>query len=258
MKTKENLLQAIRAGLFHFVASLVIAGIVAVFMFGLWYPDPTYRLLQGMELFLLVMGVDVVCGPMLTTVLFDKSKPRRQLAFDLSFVVLIQVAALGYGIFAVLQARPIYIVFEVDRFRVVTFADVEEQDWATASAPWNQVPKLGPRWITVREAKTNEEKLSSIDLAMSGKDTALRPDWWMEWSVQTPEAILKRAKTISDLRQKLEISQLLILDDVLANAAVPEESLRSLPITSFRTTNWVALIDSQTAKPVAYAPVDGF
>ena len=37
-----------------------------------------------------------------------------------------------------------------------------------------------------------------------------------------------------------------------------EGTLLWLPLTSFKTTEWVVLIDGTTALPLAYAPLDGF
>jgi hypothetical protein len=258
MKIKNILLRGVRAGLVHLLGSLLVATLVATIVFGLWYPHPYRELVGGTELFLLVIAVDVVCGPLLTAVIFNPAKPRKELIIDLGLVIMIQLAALAYGMYTVVQARPIYSVFEVDRFRIVTAADIDSVDWAKAKAPWSESPWGAPQIITVRAVASNEEKLESIDLAMSGKDLSLRPDFWKAWDSQTPEMVLKRSKSLFDLRKKLPPVQQALLDTAAARSGLPPERLRSLPMTSFKTADWVALIDSQTAMPVAYAPVDGF
>ena len=258
MKTKINFLRGVRAGLVHLVGSLLVAALVAALVFGLWYPHPYRELVGGTELFLLVIGVDVVCGPLLTAVFYNPSKSKKELFTDLGLVVLVQLAALTYGMYTVVQARPIYAVFEVDRFRVVTAADVDTADWAKAKVPWNAQPWGAPALITVREPVNSDEKLQSIELAMGGKDVSLRPDFWKAWDAQTPSLILQRAKSLPDLRKKLPEHQQAVLDAAVARSGLPAERLRSLPITSFKAADWTALIDSQTAMPVGYAPVDGF
>jgi hypothetical protein len=258
MKTTFNPLRGARAGLLHLIVSLFVAALVAALVFGLWFPHPYRELAGGMELFLIVIAVDVVCGPLLTAVLFNPAKPKRELFTDLSLVVLIQLAALAYGMYAVVQSRPIYAVFEVDRFRVVTVADIDSVDWVKAKSPWNVPTWLGPQLITVRSVANNEEKLASIDLAMAGKDVSSRPEFWKAWDAETPGLVLKRARKLADLREELSEPKQAFLDAAIARSGLPPERLRSLPMTSFKNTDWVALIDSQTAKPVAYAPVDGF
>jgi hypothetical protein len=258
MKTIIIFFRGMRAGLVHLLASLVVAGLVAAVVFGLWFPDPYREMVGGTELFLLVIAVDVVCGPLLTAVLYNPAKPKKELAIDLTLVVFIQLAALVYGLYTVVQARPIYAVFEVDRLRVVSIADVSSEDWVKARAPWNEPHWGAPKLIAVRSPTSGKEKLESIDLALAGKDVAVRPDWWIEWDEKTSAMVLARARDLTDLRPKLSVRSQAALDEAVARSGLPPERLRSLPITSFKNTDWVALIDNQTAKPVAYAPVDGF
>jgi hypothetical protein len=258
VKTKINFLRGIRAGLVHLLASLFVAGLVAALVFGLWFPHPYREMVGGTELFLLIIAVDVVCGPLLTAVIYNPAKSKRELAIDLTLVVFIQLAALIYGLFTVAQARPIYAVFEVDRLRVVTIADVFSDDWAKAKAPWNMPHWGAPKVIAVRSPISGKEKLESIDLALAGKDVSVRPDWWIEWDEKTPTLILSRSQELAVLRRKLSMSSQAALDAAITRSGLPPERLRSIPMTSFKNTDWVALIDSRTAKPVAYAPVDGF
>jgi hypothetical protein len=253
-----NIFRGARAGFIHLLSSLLVAAFVAMLVFGLWYPHPYREIVGGIELFLLVMAVDIVCGPLLTAVLYNPAKSARQLFFDLGLVVLIQVAALVYGMYTVVQARPIYLVFEVDRFRAVTAADVAVEDWASAQAPWNKAPWGKPRLIATRKSSSVDEQLEAIVLALKGKDLSLRPQFWKEWDAETPGLVLQRAKTLTALRKKLDVSQQTMLDAAIARTGLPAERLLSLPVTSFKNTDWIALIDSQTAKPLAYAPIDGF
>ncbi|MEZ5719707.1 MAG: hypothetical protein R3E55_15010 [Burkholderiaceae bacterium] len=44
-----------------------------------WYPWPYDEFSGGRSLFLMLIGVDVVCGPLLTLLLVTETKPRRLL-----------------------------------------------------------------------------------------------------------------------------------------------------------------------------------
>ena len=94
-----------------------MASVAALLVLWVWYPYPYGLLSGGRHLFLLLMGVDVVCGPLLTLVLFNPTKPRRELLTDMALVVCIQLAALAYGLYTAQEARPLFLVHEVDRFR---------------------------------------------------------------------------------------------------------------------------------------------
>ena len=70
---------ALKAASWHVLCSVGVALLAAAVVFGLWYPFPYRDLSGGRELFFLVVAVDVVCGPLLTLVLFNPAKPRAEL-----------------------------------------------------------------------------------------------------------------------------------------------------------------------------------
>ena len=119
MRTIARPVAALRASLFHLAISCLVAAGAAALVFGLWFPFPYRYLSGGRELFLLIVAVDVVSGPLLTAVLFSPTKPRKELWLDLSIVVLLQLGTLGYGLYTVQAARPLYLVLELDRFKVI-------------------------------------------------------------------------------------------------------------------------------------------
>jgi hypothetical protein len=72
--------------------------LAALLVFGIWYPSPWRQLLGVAGVFGLVVGVDLVCGPLLTLVLASPKKSRKERWVDLSLELigvrfqLIQVA----------------------------------------------------------------------------------------------------------------------------------------------------------------------
>ena len=173
----SRLRSALLAAAWHLSVSIVVAGLVAFLVFGFWFPDALRHLAGGADLFWLIVGVDVVCGPLLTLVIFNPAKPRAELARDLALVAAIQLLALGYGVHTLSYARPVAVVYEVDRFRVVSFADVDESE-AEQIPDWAQPWRFSrPRTVGIRAAKSSEEKLASIDLSFAGIEPSQRPSW---------------------------------------------------------------------------------
>ena len=252
----QRLDAALKAAAVHLGLSLLVAALAAALVFGLWYPYPYRELVGGIKLFLLVVGVDVVSGPMLTAVLFNPAKPKVELTRDLALVALIQLAALAYGMYSVAAARPVHMVFEVDRLHVVTAADVQPDDLPKAKPPWNRLPWTGPSVIGLRDPINSDDMMKSLDLSFQGNEPSQRPHWWQDFDLSLP-VILKRAKPMSALRSKhaLETAQ---IDAAVRESGQAESTLLWLPLTSFKTTEWVALIDAKTALPLAYLPLDGF
>lgn len=247
---------ACRASLFHLSISLVVATIAAALVFGLWFPYPYRELAGGRELFWIVMGVDVVCGPLLTLVLFNPLKSRRELFLDLGLVALVQIGALVYGLHTVAMARPIYLVWEVDRFKVISTADVVSTELKPELKGFHELPWSGPKIIGLRSPKDASEKLESLELSLNGVEPTFRPDWWQAYDQSTAQ-VLARAKPISQLRLKRPEAGDLI-DQKVAETRLAEENLVWVPVTSFKTAEWVAFLSKQSAEVKVFAPIDGF
>ena len=123
-----NLASRLKAAGIHLGISALIAGMAAALVFGLWYPWPYRSASGGQALFLLIMSVDLVLGPALTFVVFNRSKTKSHLVRDLAVIATLQLAGLAYGLYTVYLARPVAVVFEVDRFRVVSAVEVRHEE----------------------------------------------------------------------------------------------------------------------------------
>jgi len=82
-----------------------------------WYPQPYFEVDGGWQGIRLVAAVDLVLGPFITFLIFDLSKSRRAILFDLISIVIIQFAALTYGVYLTYNERPVAVVM-IDEFVV--------------------------------------------------------------------------------------------------------------------------------------------
>ncbi|HMS27999.1 MAG TPA: pilus assembly protein [Burkholderiaceae bacterium] len=155
---------AFKAFSIHFGTSLAVAALIAALVFLVWYPYPFRELAGGKDLFILVIAVDIICGPLLTAILFSPHKPKKELLTDLSLVVLIQLAALAYGVWNVWLARPIYLVNESNRFHVVSRVGIDTD--GLQKLPAEMQPRLfsGPLKVTMRDVLPQEQ--ASIDMTL--------------------------------------------------------------------------------------------
>lgn len=203
MLTQLKLLPRLRASGLHLVLSLVVAALAAMLVFGLWYPG-VYRLLAGgRELFFLVVVVDVVCGPLLTIVLFNPTKPRAELWRDLGLIALIQLGALGYGLSTVWEARPLFLVQEIDRFKVIAAPDL--LDASIAKLPTELQPHwwMGPLTVAIREPKDAQERqMVLFESVQGGRDLAERPEFYLPYDGANALKSLNQAKPLSLFLQK--------------------------------------------------------
>ena len=180
MAMQQRLRAATRAAALHLVGSVAVAVLAAALVFGFWFPYPYRDLAGGRELFLLIIAVDVICGPLLTMVLYNPAKPRAELCRDLGLVVLIQLAALGYGLHVVWQARPLYLVQEVDRFKVLSMPDLDMAEVRKLPIPMQVNWVKGPITVAIRAPKDAEEQQKVLlESVQGGRDYAERPEFYL-------------------------------------------------------------------------------
>jgi hypothetical protein len=255
MLLTERITPALKAAGTHLLASAAVALLSAALVFGLWYPPPYDALASGRQLILLVMMVDVVCGPFLTLIVFNPRKPRAALWRDMSIVLILQLAALGYGLFSVLQARPVWLAFEGDRFRVVSVPDVDERRLQEAPESLRHLSLTGPRLLGVRLMQSDDPALAqSIQLSMYGLHPAFRPGRWVPYEQQLQQ-VLAAAKPLGNLFEKHPDKRGL-LDEAVRRSGLKAEQLSYLPLAAEGTTEWAVLIGREDAIPKAYVPLD--
>ena len=255
--TVIRLKSAVSAMCVHFLGSALVALCVAAAVFFVWYPWPFYEIVRGRELFWLIIGVDVVCGPLLTMVLWNPIKPRREMVLDLGLVVLIQFSALGYGLHVIADARPIRLVFEVDRFRLVSASEVNIDELPLAPQHLEKLPWGGPTLIGIRQPRSGEETLRSIELSLAGQEPSLRPGWWQNYENSRSE-VMQRMKPISALRTVRTAPEQAQIDLAVAKVGRPIDEVGYVPLVSKKSLDdWIVLLD-RSANIVGYAPVGGF
>ena len=85
----------------HLSISLAIGLLVGALLFGVWYPPPYFHAAGADELILLLVGIDIVLGPLMTLVIFRSGK--RGLKFDLTVIGLVCLAC-GLGLLILLSS----------------------------------------------------------------------------------------------------------------------------------------------------------
>lgn len=245
----------LRASGVHLGLSLGISALAALLVFGLWYPYPYRDISGGRELFLLVVTVDVILGPLITLAVFNRKKPWSELRRDLAVVGAIQLAALGYGLWTVAVARPVHMVFEYNRFRVVHAIDVAPELLAQTPADVVALPWMGPTRLSLRPFKDNKEMMDATMAAVQGADLAARPDLWQTYEKAVPE-ILKEAKPVETLKTRFA-AQATAVDEVLARAGRSAHNTVYVPMIG-RGKFWTVFLDPTTAQVLATMPLDSF
>ena len=218
-----------KASLTHLTFSAAIATALLALMLLFWYPYPLFEAVGGRQVLLILLGVDVTLGPLITLIIFNPRKSRKALGFDLSVIALLQLSALIYGMSVVFQARPVFVVFSKNSFDLVTANMLTDEDIAKAGHPdFRSLPLTGPVYVFTEMPADIKERNEVSWSGFSGKDLPLFPKYYRPYDEHSAAAA-RAAKPIAELR-KLHPDRNTEIDDAVARSGRNEADLGYLPL----------------------------
>ncbi len=244
----------LKAAGIHLGLSVLLAVLAALLVFQVWYPYPYRDISGGRDLFLLVVAVDVVMGPLLTLTVFNPKKPLAELRRDLALIVVLQLAALGYGLWTVAVARPVHPVFEISRFVVVHAVDIPAELMAKAPPELQRLPLTGPTLLSVRAFKSSDEQFDATTIALNGLAVGAQPNLWQSYDKGKAD-VLAIAKPLAELKARFA-SRVPEIDKALK--AIPARvAVGYVPMVG-RSSFWTVFVDLKTAEVLAFVPIDPY
>lgn len=238
-----------RAAAVHLGVSALIAAAVAL-MLALWYPPPLFGAMSGKELVILIVGVDVVIGPLLTLIIFDPRK--KELLFDLSVILALQLSALAYGMYAMHAGRPAFVVFVDGRFSVVAAASIEDSALAEAREEFRSLPQSGPRLVAVDLPDDPAARTDLLFAGFSGLGAQNLPRYYVPYTERRAD-VLAAARPLERLLA-FGSSEGIEIDSTLKRLGRRADQVRYLPVATERTT-LTALVDASTGDLLAMVAV---
>lgn len=245
----------VKASGIHLLASLGFGLLAGIFIFFIWYPPPYQKISGGSDLFLLLISIDIVIGPMITFVIYSRKKSRQAITLDFIAIAILQSAALAYGMWTLFVARPVYLVFEYKNFSVVHAIDLDPMILKKSSSPFKNIPLDGPKIISLRKPERGDEQLETMTIALHGVTESEQPNLWQPYEM-AKNNILSTCNSIFTLKEKFPQSESDI-NSLIAQTGVGEYGLCHLPLLS-RGTVWTIIIDRSTVMPAGYLPLDSF
>lgn len=239
----------------HLAGSMVVASCLAALIFWVWYPYPYDEFSGGRTLFFLLMGVDVVCGPLLTLLLYTKNKAPKLLYLDLGLIFLLQSAALVYGVSTAWNARPLYLVLEVDRFKAITRAELQNDDIDRLPNELRTGILKKPMIVGIRPPISIQEKNKVLfESIQGGRDYAERPEFYVPYSDKIASEALIKAKPLSYfLAKHLEMHEW--AEGYSAAGGLSIDKIKYLPIIA--KNDWIAILDS-SGHVIEFVKGEGF
>jgi len=169
----------------HLLSSATVLTLILGSLYLGWYRWPGWFLADVRHVVVVMIGVDVVLGPLLTLVVANARKPRRELVRDIGIIVAVQLAALIYGTSALWGGRPLYYAFSVDCLSLVQAFDI---DRASLEAAQREKSALLPHWYSLPrwifapfpEDKAKAESLLA-NILRGAPDVVAMPQLYKPW-----------------------------------------------------------------------------
>ncbi|WP_180008910.1 TfpX/TfpZ family type IV pilin accessory protein [Acinetobacter sp. YH12238] len=186
-----------------FLTHLFISCLIALFVIGLvffiWYPSPLATAVGVTHIFLMLLVIDVILGPLLGLLVYKEGK--KTLKFDLSVIILIQIAALCYGVFSIEQGRPAWLVYNVYHFELVRKNELIDTNIQQAQPQFQKPSWFKPQYVATEFAKDTQQRNDEMFAEIfSGISIAQRPERYVEFT-QAKNHIQQRALPLKELEQ---------------------------------------------------------
>lgn len=231
----------------HLLLSALTALGAAILIFGIWFPPPYFKASGGDRLIALLIGIDLVAGPLLTLVIFKAGK--RGLKFDLACIGIVQLAALVYGLSIITESRPAFIVATIDRFEVVPANAFEAGELQQAPDPaLRRLPWTGPVMIAALMPDDVHERSLVLASAMRGKDLDRLPKYYATLDKGLP-LLSRNVRPLDALIARDPANNRPVVDAAIARRGLDPANVGWVPISAPRV-DITMLVDRATAKPI--------
>lgn len=154
---------------------------------------PTYHFMAdgGWQGWRIVAAVDLVMGPLLFVVVYAPNKPKRLLLMDVTLLISIQFIVMGWGLYKVLEQRPV-----ADNYTFGAFQSATLSSYRASNLDINKLAKLSsenPPMIYVRVPKPSEIRRSLELILKYGIPASAQ--WNLLESIQAKDSPLQKDKS---------------------------------------------------------------
>lgn len=223
----------------HLSTSVIIVLFVIWLVFFIWYPSPLATAVGVTHIFLMLLAIDVILGPFLGLLVYKEGK--KTLKFDLSVIILIQIAALCYGVYSIAQGRPVWLAYNVDRIELVRNNEIIQDHVDQAQTQFQHPSWLKPQYVGVDFAKDANQRGNDLFAeALGGISIAQKPERYVEIE-QVKSKIQQHAQDLALLSQYNDkaLVKKILAQYPQANAFVPLKA---------NTVDMTVLVNKNTAE----------
>jgi hypothetical protein len=217
----------------HLLGSAVVLSLVLGGLYLGWYRWPGWYLADVLQVSVVLTGVDLSVGPMLTFIIARPSKSHRELSRDIAVIVLLQLGALCYGALSLWNGRPLYYAYSETVLQLVQAYDIEPQELALARrqqlelAPhWYSLPRW--IWAPLPQDPGERDRIMSSAIA-GGSDVISMPRYFRPWQQGLP-TLRAQLKRLDDLGY-FSVADKKVLRRRMQAAGLDADQANAIPFT---------------------------
>jgi hypothetical protein len=233
----------------HLLASTIVLSITLGTLYFGWYHWPGWYLADAWHVVVVMIGVDVIIGPMLTLIIANANKHRRELRRDISIIVAAQLIALVYGTTQLWNGRPLYYAFSENVLQIVQAYDINtgelkiaREQHAELLPHWYSLP----RWIWAPLPTDPSEREKIVSSAVTGGDDVISmPQYYKPWE-QGLTALRTQLKRVDEVGY-FSADQKKVLKQRMSARGLATDQSNAIPLTG-RGRPLLAVIDPTSLK----------
>ncbi|MDH1689651.1 TfpX/TfpZ family type IV pilin accessory protein [Acinetobacter junii] len=183
----------------HLFISIVVAIFIVGIVFFIWYPFPLAQAVGVTYIFLMMLVIDVIIGPLLGLLVYKQGK--KTLKMDLSIIIILQLSALGYGIYSIERGRPVWLAYYVDRFQLIRNNEIVDKNIGEALPQYQNPSWFKPQYVGVEFAQ--DKQIRNDDMfaeVLGGISVAQKPERYVPLD-KVKNQIQKRAQSLETLNK---------------------------------------------------------
>ncbi|MCU4397312.1 TfpX/TfpZ family type IV pilin accessory protein [Acinetobacter junii] len=183
----------------HLIISFFVALITIGCVFFIWYPSPLTKAVGVTHIFLMMLMIDVIIGPLLGLLVYKEGK--KTLKMDIGIIILIQIIALNYGLYSIAQGRPVWLAYYVDRFQLIRNNEIVDKNIGEALPQYQNPSWFKPQYVGVEFAQ--DKQIRNDDMfaeVLGGISVAQKPERYVPLD-KVKNQIQKRAQSLETLNK---------------------------------------------------------
>ena len=222
----------------HFTLSLFLALAITVFIKTQWYPSSLFKATGVLPIFIAIIVVQVVLWPLLSLFVYKENK--KSLRFDLSTIVILQMIFWVFSLYALVQGRPAWIAYTLERFELVKANEIVTTDLDSVNSNFKSPTWTGPQFVGTMLSEDAEVRSKHLlQEVLGGISIAQRPEQYVNIHI-VKYRMLKEQQSLAELNKYNKISK---VDKALASYP---DAHGYIPLRAQRVDMVVLLDDSGT------------